>query len=215
MIATSAAITPFSIIDTSGFFRTTHAVRMPLRPPGRRSEVRGQGHVGEVADTAEVDRQGRAGVEPEPPEPEDDRPEHGVRDVVAGNRVRAAVGPELADARPEQQRAGEGRESALVVHDRRAGEVLHALGEQPAVRAPDPVGRDRVDEREVDAEDEVDVELRPLRHRPPDDRQRDAGEHDLEQVPRGTRDLAEPVERLLCADRDQLGSPTGRTRRCR
>jgi hypothetical protein len=39
---------------------------------------------------------------------------------------------------------------------------------------------------------------------PPDDRQRDAGEHDLEQVAGRSRDLAEPVERLL-ADRGQLG----------
>ena len=65
-------------------------------------------------------------------------------------------------------------ERALVVDDGRAGEVLHPLREQPAVRAPDPVRDDRVDQREDDAEREVDPELRPLGHRAPDDRERDA-----------------------------------------
>ena len=58
--------------------------------------------------------------------------------------------------RAEQDRAGERRERALVVHDGRAGEVLYAEREQPAVRMPDPVRDDRVDEREDDAEREVD-----------------------------------------------------------
>src|SRR5205085_11567577 len=57
-------------------------------------------------------------------------------------------------------RSGETGERALVVHDGRAGEVLHALREQPAVRAPDPVRDDRVRDREVRPEDEVDPELR-------------------------------------------------------
>ena len=108
---------------------------------------------------------------------------------------------ELADARPEDQRAGETRERSLVVHDGRAGEVLHAPGEEPAVRAPDPVRDDRVRDREPDAEDEVDPELRALGHRAPDDRERDAREHDLEQVAGRARDLREEVERLL-ADGD-------------
>ena len=110
---------------------------------------------------------------------------------------------ELSDPRPEDERPGEPGERALVVHDRRSGEILHAPREQPAVRAPDPVGRDRVDPGEEDAEDEVDPKLRPLGHRAPDDRERHACEDDLEQVARCTRDLGEPVERLL-ADGDEL-----------
>ena len=105
-------------------------------------------------------------------------------------------------------------ERALVVDDRRAGEVLHAVLEQPAVRAPDPVRDDRVREREPDAEGEVDPELRPLGHRAPDDRERDAGEDDLEQVAGGARDLREPVERRL-ADRGQLVDRREEARPCR
>jgi hypothetical protein len=60
---------------------------------------------------------------------------------------------------------------------------------------------DRVGEREPDAEDEVDPQLRPLGHRAPDDRERDAGEDDLEQVAGRARDLGEELERLL-PDRD-------------
>src|SRR5437667_299292 len=91
----------------------------------------------------------------------------------------AAHGATYPDARAEQQRPGERGECALVVHDGGAGEVLHPLREQPTVVVPDPVGRDRVDQREDDPEDEVHVQLRPLRHRAPDDRERHAREHDL------------------------------------
>src|SRR5205823_2871491 len=131
---------------------------------------------------AVVDRERRAGVEAEPAEPEDERPEDGIGEVVAGDRVRASVLSELADARAEEQRAGERSERALVMDDRRAGEVLHAAMEEPAVRAPDPVRRDAVDERERDAEREVDPELRALCHRTPDDGERDPREDHLEQV---------------------------------
>src|SRR5262249_48754688 len=107
--------------------------------PRRGREVRRQRDVGEVAEAAEVDRERRAGVEAEPAEPEDQGPEHRVRDVVAGYRVRPAVGAELADAGPEQERTGERGQGALVVDDGRAREVLHPLLEQPPVRATDPV----------------------------------------------------------------------------
>ena len=111
--------------------------------------------------------------------------------------------PNLPMRGPRISAPGERRERALVVHDRRAGEVLHAVLEQPAVRRPDPVRDDRVGEREPDAEGEVDPELRALGHRAPHDRERDAGEHDLEQVAGAARDLREPVVRLL-PDRRQL-----------
>ena len=185
----------------------------------RRGDVGVQRDVGEEAEAAEVDRQGRARVEAEPAEPEDDHAERRVGHVVTGNRVRLAVGVELADPRAEQQRPGERREGALVVDDGRSGEVLHALREQPAVGRPDPVRDDRVDQGERQAEDDVDVELRPLGHRAPDDRERHAAEHDLEQVAGGARDLAEPGERRL-ADRHQVRgcwgrSPSRRRGRCR
>ena len=155
----------------------------PAHRARRRREVRRQRDVAEVADlVAGDDAERRARVEAEPAEPEDQRPEDGVRHVVAGDRVRAPVVAELADPRPEEQRAGKRGESALVVDDRRAGEVLHADREEPAARVPDPVRDDRVEDREEGAEDEVDPELRPLGHRAPDDRERDAGEDDLEQV---------------------------------
>ena len=126
VIATSAPSAPFSIIEMSGLPSLTQATQMPVTRARGGGDVRRHRDVGEVAEAAEVDRQRRAGVEPEPAEPEDQRPEHGVRDVVARDRVRAAVGAELADPRPEDQRAGEAGQRALVVDDGRAGEVLHA-----------------------------------------------------------------------------------------
>ena len=50
VIATSAAITPFSIIDTSGFLSTIHACADPAERAGRGGEVRRQRDVGEVAE---------------------------------------------------------------------------------------------------------------------------------------------------------------------
>jgi hypothetical protein len=70
------------------------------------------------------------------------------------------------------------------VDDRRAREVLHPEALQPAAGSPDPVRDERVDDREDRAEGEVDPELRALGHRAPDDRERDAGEDDLEQPAR-------------------------------
>ena len=187
---------------------------------GGRGEVRVQRDVGEEADAAEVDAERRARVEAEPAEPEDDHAERRERHVVARDR-RSASRParELADARPEQQRPGEPGERALVVDDGRAGEVLHALREQPAVRAPDPVRDERVDQRVGDAEGEVDPQPRPFGHRAPDDRERHGAEDDLEQIPGGARDRREPAERRR-SDRQQLvdgraGSRSRPRARCR
>src|SRR2546423_752999 len=90
----------------------------------------------------------------------------------------AAHGATNPDARAEQERACERGERPLVVDDGRTGEVLHAEGEEPAAGVPDPVRDDRVEDGEEGSEDEVDPQLRPLRHRAPDDRQRHAGEND-------------------------------------
>src|SRR5918994_257744 len=171
---------------------------------GRGRDVRRQRDVGEVADPVTGDDpERRAWVEAEPAEPEDQHAERDERHVVARNRVRPSVGVELADPRPEQQRPGQRGERSLVVDDRRAGEVLHPHGKQPAVRVPDPVRDDRVDDREDDAEREVDPELRPLRHRAPDNRERDRGEYDLEEVRGAGGNRSEPGKRLG-ADREQL-----------
>src|SRR5213592_4362938 len=72
-----------------------------------------------------------------------------------------------------------------------AGEVLHAERVEPAAGVPDPMGDDGVDEGEYGSKDEVDPELRALGHRPPDDRERDAGEDDFEEVGAGSRDRRE------------------------
>ena len=54
VIATSAAITPFSIIETSGFLMTSHAVDDAGERAGRGGEVRRQRDVAEVAELPPV-----------------------------------------------------------------------------------------------------------------------------------------------------------------
>ena len=170
----------------------------PTESTRRGGEIRRQRDVTEVPEvTTGDDGKGRAGIESEPAEPKDDRPEHGVRHVVTGNRICASVLPEFADARPEQDCAGQRGERALVVHDRRTREVLHSESEQPAPRVPDPVRRDGIDQREADAEREVDPQLRALRHRPPYDRERYTGEHDLEEIRARAGNRGEERERRL------------------
>ena len=55
--------------------------------------------------------QRRAGVEPEPAERQDQRPDDRHRQVVAGDGADGPVAPELAGARPEHDRAGQRRQS--------------------------------------------------------------------------------------------------------
>ena len=137
-------------------------------------EVRDHGDLRE----ATVQRvQRRAGVEPEPAEPQDQDAEAEQRHVVPRDRPRLAVLAVLAAARAEQQQRREGAGGADQVDHGRAGEVLHAdVGVQPAA-AEDPVRADRVDQRrEDDGVDDVDAELDPLERRAPDDRERDGAE---------------------------------------
>ena len=81
---------------------------------------------------------------------------------VVGGRHAAAVALELAaEAGPEGDGADEGDRAADRVHDGRSREVTerHARGGEPAVRAPDPVPDDRVDEaRHADGVQEVALE---------------------------------------------------------
>ncbi len=118
----------------------------------RRAERRRDGGVDRDHGEAQVGgREGRGGVEPEPPEQQDERPEHGHRDVVRRQRARLPVGPELADAGAEHDRAGEAGDATHRVHHTRTGEVDVAEAEVPAVAelrqpaaAPGPPTEDRV-----------------------------------------------------------------------
>ena len=167
-------------------------------------EVRRHRDVREVADpVAGHDSERRAWIEAEPAEPEHEDAERDVGHVVARNRVRLAVRVELPDARSEEDRPGERGQCSLVVNDGRASEVLHPTLEQPAVRRPDPVGHNGVDEREEDAEDEVHPQLRPLCHRSPDDCECNPSKDDLEEVARACGNRREPGERSR-ADREQV-----------
>ena len=76
-----------------------------------------------VAMRGSARRQRRAGVEAEPAEGQDQRPDDGHRQVVAGDGADGPVAPELAGARPEHDGAGQRRHAARHVHHRRAGEV--------------------------------------------------------------------------------------------
>ena len=173
----------------------------------RSGEIRRQGDVAEVADPVARDHaEGRARVEAEPAEPEDERAEDGERHVVARDRVCPAIGAELADPGPEEERARERGERALVVDDRRAGEVLHAKAVEPTAGVPDPVRDDGVDDGEDGAEGEVDPELRALCHGAPDDRERDAGENDFEEVAGARRNRAEEAERRRGDPQEGVGT---------
>ena len=104
-------------------------------------------------DGAQVGGGGRAGVEAEPTDPEEDGAEHDVGDVVRPivELVRAVAAP-LAEHERVRERGRAGRD----VDGRAAGEVERAQTREPAVRVPAPA-RDRVvddgrpDEHEDDA----------------------------------------------------------------
>ena len=68
-------------------------------------------------------RERRGGVEAEPAEQQDERAEHGHRDVVRPECSRLAVLAVLADAGTEDDRARESGDAAHRVHDAGSGEV--------------------------------------------------------------------------------------------
>src|SRR5665648_878641 len=96
-------------------------------------------------------RQCGCAVEAHPAEDEDDDTEDGERQVVGEDHARRTVLGELADAWPQHQRPGEGREAAHGVDYSRAGEVEGAMAQtevaaqcaQPAA-TPHPVAVDGV-----------------------------------------------------------------------
>lgn len=113
------------------------------------------GEVGHVAghDGADVHGQGRAAVEAEPTDPEEDGAEDDVGDVVGsvGEAVVAAVPRALAEHEGVGERAGARRD----VDGAAAGEVVAGQVEEPAVGVPGPVGDGVVDDGGPD-EDEDD-----------------------------------------------------------
>ena len=148
-----------------------------------------------TADARVHPRQRRARIEPEPAEREDERAEHGHRDVVAGDRLRLAVACVLADARPQHPRPDQRGGAAHQVDHRAAREVDVAVAETevaPQLRqppaAPHPVRVDRVgDPRDHEAEDHERREAPAFGHRPGRDRRGRVHEHHLEQEQRRDR----------------------------
>ena len=123
-------------------------------------------------------RERAAGVEPEPPEPQDPRAEQHHRQVVRAQRA----GPEVAPAPAEEQRRRQRGRAGVHVHDRPAGEVQGSeAGRAQEAAAPDPVRDGRVHEdRPQRDEQDVAAEAHPLGERTRDERRRDDREHQLE-----------------------------------
>ena len=195
VIATRAAMAPFSIIDRSGFLITSHEVMTAPRTPAAAARFVFSATYAKKPTPPKSTLSVEPGLKPNQPN----------QRMITPSVVNAMLWPgmalgfpscrELADPRPEQERPGEAGERALVVDDGRTGEVLHALREQPAVGAPDPVRDERVDQRVGDAEREVDPQPCAFRHRAPHDRERHGAEDDLEEVSRCGWDRREPAER--------------------
>ena len=139
-----------------------------------------------------------AGVEPEPAQPQDQDAEADERHRVPRDRPRLAVGPVLADPRPEQQQGGQRAGRTDQVHHRRSGEVLHSDVHLQPSATEDPVADDRVDHgAEHDRVDHVRAVLDPLQRRAPHDRQRHRAEHELEEQERRRADRVGLQEREL------------------
>ena len=118
----------------SGFLMHIHQATAPPRAPAAAARLVVRRDVAEEADRSRSDHAERgARVEAEPAEPEDERAEHRERDAVARDRVERGRRCRSAPMRgPRMSAPASAGERALVVHDGRAGEVLHALVEEPA-----------------------------------------------------------------------------------
>ena len=196
MIATRPAIAPLPAMPMSIVLVFRYMTATARDHAGRRGQVGDDDDFGEAAaDRAE----GRARVEPEPAEPEDQHAEADQRHRVPRDRPRLAVFRVLADPRAEQQQRREGPGRADQVDHRGAGEVLHADVDLQPAAAEDPVAEHRVEDgAEDDRVDHVGAELDPLQGGAPDDRQRDRAEHELEEHERGRAD------RIRLDERDAL-----------
>ena len=117
----------------------------------------------------------------------------GDRQIVRQHRSAAVALEFAAEARPKNDRAGQGDESADGVYDRGTGEIMEAHaqrreevagaahGRQPAVRTPGPVSDDRIDETgDADAVEQVADETGAADHRARGDRRAGIGKGELE-----------------------------------
>ena len=80
------------------------------------------------------------GLKPNQPKARMNVPTHDHRDVVAGNRLRLAVDV-LADARTDDDAAGQGDDAAHRVHDAGAGEVDRTVAQAPVDAQLEPASR--------------------------------------------------------------------------
>lgn len=105
----------------------------------------GSGEVRHVArvDGLEVHGEGRAAVEAEPADPQEDGPEDDVGDVVWA--VGQAVVLVIAGALAEHQAVGQGAGSGGDVDGTATGEIVAGEVREPAVAVPGPVGNGIVD----------------------------------------------------------------------
>ena len=132
-------------------------------------------------------RQGRAGVEPEPPEPQQAGAQ-GHERHVCGTICSSGV----TCLRPDHTDRGQRGEPRAGVHHDAAGEVQHAPLRQEAA-APDPVHERDVDQQAPhDQEVQVALEADPVGERAGDQRRGDDGEHLLEHEVRRRRDGRRP-----------------------
>ena len=116
---TSPATTPEQAPSTLGLPRghPFHA------GPGQRAGGRGEVGGGKSARGHAIGRQGAAGIEAEPADPQHRRAERGVRQVVRRHRLVAE-----AQSLAEQQRTDQRRNARADVHHRAAGEVERTAG---------------------------------------------------------------------------------------
>ncbi len=122
VIATRPASMPLTIMPGIGLARLPCTCITNIAGDG--TEGAGDGGVrGDHVRTGRRCGERRRGVEAEPAEQQDERAEHGHRDVVAGKRVRRAVLVVLADAGTEDDRPGQAGDTTHGVHDAGAGEV--------------------------------------------------------------------------------------------
>ena len=149
VMATRPASMPLAIMPGVGLAGPHHDPEHADRRRRRRRRWRCSSRP--TANCTSVAAKRRRGVEAEPAEQQDERAEHGHRDVVAGQRPGLAVRAVLADAGTEHDGAGQRGHAAHGVHDAGAGEVDVAEAEvevvaelaQPAA-APGPRAEERV-----------------------------------------------------------------------
>ena len=137
--------------------------------------------------------QGRAAVEAEPAEPEDEHAQRTGCQVVAGDGVGLAVFVVLADAGAKHCGAQQGDDAAHIVNGCGAGKIMEAHALQPAA-APHPMAADGVDhQRDHSGVNAVSFEVGALGHGAGDDGGGRCAEHGLEHDVDPQRDIKPQV----------------------